>query len=81
MAAMCLFAFGHLLAVTIKLALGTLAGSVAAFYAIGIALALPSASLVSHSIALLDAARDSGRRALALFLASGRSFEEFSGLE
>jgi hypothetical protein len=145
-AAMCLFtgatigtmAFGHLLAVTVKLALGTLAGSAAAFYAIGIALALPAGWLVAHSLALLDPARDPGRTTLALnawlaltllglgihnlplaapallnigyclhrrswvgwavvaaavvvslglfagslvFLASGRSFEEFSGLE
>ncbi|HET7293616.1 MAG TPA: hypothetical protein VFM88_14425 [Vicinamibacteria bacterium] len=74
MAAMCLFtgatiatmAFGHLLAVTVKLALGILVGSAAAVYAIGIALALPSAGLARHSFALLDAGRDPGRRTLAL---------------
>ena len=37
-----IMAFGHLLAVTTKLALGTLEGSTPAFYAIGIALAVPS---------------------------------------
>lgn len=35
-------AFGHLLAVTVKLVLGTLEGSVTLFYLIGIALAVPS---------------------------------------
>ena len=35
-------AFGHLLAVTTKLALGTLEGAVLVFYAIGVALAVPS---------------------------------------
>jgi hypothetical protein len=131
-------AFGHLLAVTVKLALGTLAGSAALFYGIGVALALPSAWLASHSLALFDPARAVGRTTPALnawlaltllalglhnlplaapallnvgyhwhrrswvgwalvaaaavvnlglfvgalvFLASGRSFEEFSGLE
>ena len=61
-------AFGHLLAVTTKLWLGTLAGSVAAFYAIGIALAAPSWSLIAHSRHLLaDGLYDAqDRRALML---------------
>jgi LPXTG-motif cell wall-anchored protein len=42
-------AFGHLLAVTTKLALGTLGGSTPAFYAIGIALAAPSWWLIHHA--------------------------------
>ncbi len=42
-------AFGHVLVVTIKLALGTLEGSTVAFYAIGVALALPSWWLIVHA--------------------------------
>lgn len=42
-------AFGHLLAITTKLALGTLEGSVAVFYFIGIALAVPSWWLIHHT--------------------------------
>jgi hypothetical protein len=61
LAAMCLFfgvmvgtmAFGHLLAVTTKLALGSLQGSILTFYAIGTALALPSWWLVYHTRAVL----------------------------
>jgi hypothetical protein len=45
-------AFGHLLAVSVKLALGTLEGSTAKFYAIGIALAVPSWWLVAHAARL-----------------------------
>jgi hypothetical protein len=41
-------AFGHLLAVTTKLALGTLAGSMARLYLIGIVLAIPSAWLLAR---------------------------------
>jgi hypothetical protein len=43
-------AFGHLLAVTVKLVVGTLEGSVATFYVIGVALAAPSWWLVARSI-------------------------------
>jgi hypothetical protein len=43
-------AFGHLLAVTTKLALGTLQGSSPAFYAIGIVLAVPSFWLVRRTL-------------------------------
>ena len=53
-------AFGHLLAVTTKLAIGTLEGSRLAFYAIGIALAVPSSWLALHARALL--ARDADER-------------------
>lgn len=43
-------AFGHLLAVTTKLALGTLKGSLPFFYAIGIVLAVPSWSLIYYTL-------------------------------
>jgi len=59
-------AFGHLLAVSTKLVVGTLAGSVAALYAIGIALAVPSWWLLART--LRHAARDPGRTGLALQL-------------
>ena len=42
-------ASGHLLAVTTKLVLGTLEGSVGAFYTIGVALAVPSWWLIYHT--------------------------------
>lgn len=45
-------AFGHLLAVTTKLVLGTLHGSLLVFYVIGIALAVPSWWLVLHTMRL-----------------------------
>ena len=60
-------AFGHLLAVTTKLALGTLrGGSLAAFYAIGIALAVPAWLLIRHAVRLFGSGGDSGRKTLAL---------------
>jgi hypothetical protein len=43
-------AFGHLLAVTIKLIAGTLVGPVAVFYGIGIALAVPAWWLLLHAL-------------------------------
>lgn len=46
-------AFGHLLAVTVKLFMETLEGSTALFYLIGIALAIPSWWLISYSILML----------------------------
>lgn len=58
-------AFGHLLAVTTKLALGTLAGSVPTFYAIGVALAAPSWSVMAHT-ARLARGDDAGRRTVRL---------------
>ena len=61
-------AFGHLLAVTTKLALGTLEGAVAVFYLIGVALAVPSWWLTWHSSGLLAADDDRGRATLGLNL-------------
>src|SRR5262245_33484232 len=58
-------AFGHLLAVTTKLALGTLEGSTPAFYAIGVALAVPSWWLIFHTSRML-ASDDADRRAMLL---------------
>jgi hypothetical protein len=59
-------AFGHLLAVTIKLALGTLEGSVATFYAIGAVLAVPSWWLIYHTRQILAPDDGRGRRTLVL---------------
>lgn len=59
-------AFGHLLAVTTKLLVGTLEGSVAAFYALGVALAVPSWWLVVHALRMPAAAVDPGRATLGL---------------
>lgn len=58
-------AFGHLLAVSTKLAMGTLEGSVPLLYAIGIALAVPSWWLVGHTRTVL-ASDDHGSRTVAL---------------
>lgn len=46
-------AFGHLLAVTIKLVMGTLKGPAPGFYLIGIVLAVPSWLLIYHTRRLL----------------------------
>ncbi len=60
-------AFGHLLAVTTKLALGTLRdGSLLALYGIGIALAAPSWWLVSHTLRASSCSPQSRRTAAAL---------------
>jgi hypothetical protein len=59
-------AFGHLLAVSVKLALGTLEGSIAKFYLIGVALAAPSWWLVAHTPRLLTADAPSKRMLLRL---------------
>lgn len=58
-------ALGHLLAVTVKLGLDTLEGSVLRFYAIGSALAVPSWLLIRHTRFIL-ASDDHGRATLAL---------------
>ena len=58
-------AFGHLLAVTTKLALGTLTGSVPLFYLIGIVLAVPSWWLIHHTRRVI-ASDDHGRRTMTL---------------
>ncbi len=46
-------AFGHLLAVTVKLLRGTLEGSAGLFYLIGVLLAIPSWWLISYAILML----------------------------
>ena len=58
-------AFGHLLAVTTKLALGTLTGSLPVFYLIGGVLAVPSWSLILHTRHILAGDR-ADQRALVL---------------
>ena len=58
-------AFGHLLAVSTKLALGTLVGSIPAFYAIGVGLAVPSWWLILHTRKVL-ASDNHGRATLVL---------------
>lgn len=60
-----IMAFGHLLAVTTKLAMGTLEGSVAVFYLIGVALAIPSWWLIGHTRTLL-ASDEQGRAMIVL---------------
>ena len=45
-------AFGHLLAISVKLISHTLVGSTAAFYAIGLLLAVPAGVLVRHALRL-----------------------------
>lgn len=59
-------AFGHLVAVTTKLALGTLEGPVSVFYLIGTALAVPSWWLIYHTRRVLAPADDHGRGTLRL---------------
>jgi hypothetical protein len=57
---------GHLLAVTTKLAMGTLRGHVAVLYAIGVALAVPSWWLAYHTRRVLAPDDSHGRATLAL---------------
>ncbi len=59
-------AFGHLSAVTTKLALGTLEGSILVFYLIGILLAVPSLWLIHHARGELASDDDHGRTTLVL---------------
>lgn len=59
-------AFGHLLAVTTKLALGTLEGSILMFYVIGAALAVPSWWLIHHTRRVLTSDDEHGRATLIL---------------
>jgi hypothetical protein len=59
-------AFGHLLAVTTKLALGRLEGSLPVFYLIGIALAVPSCWLIYHARQALASDDDRERTTLVL---------------
>ncbi len=59
-------AFGHLLAVTTKLAWGTLAGSIPLLYLIGAALAVPSWLLIHHTRRGLASDHEHGRATLVL---------------
>lgn len=59
-------AFGHLLAVTTKLATGTLEGGLLVFYAIGLALAVPSCWLILHTRRVLASDEAHGRATLVL---------------
>jgi hypothetical protein len=59
-------AFGHLLAVTTKLALGALEDSLPKFYAIGIVLAVPSFWIIYHTRRLLTPDDEHGRATLVL---------------
>jgi hypothetical protein len=59
-------AAGHLLAVTVKLAMGTLDGGVLRFYLIGAALAVPSWSLLAHVSRLAIRGAATNRTTVAL---------------
>ena len=59
-------AFGHLLAVTTKLALGRLEGSILVFYVIGTILAVPAWWLIHHTRGVLALQDDHGRTTLIL---------------
>jgi hypothetical protein len=59
-------ALGHLLAVTTKLATGTLEGSLLVLYAIGAALAVPSWWLVQHTREVLATDASHGRATVVL---------------
>jgi len=59
-------AFGHLLAVTTKLAWGTLEGSLLRFYIIGILLAVPSWWLIFHALKLFSTPSGPARKTLLL---------------
>ena len=59
-------AFGHLLAVTTKLARGTLEDPLPVFYLIGTALAVPSWWLLYHVRAIADSSADHARTTLRL---------------
>jgi hypothetical protein len=59
-------ALGHLSAVTVKLASGTLEGSVPVLYAIGLAVAVPSWWLIHHTRRVLASSDDHGRATLGL---------------
>jgi hypothetical protein len=58
--------FGHLLAVTTKLILGSLQGSTLKFYVIGFVLLVPSLAVVLHTRRILAPQVDHGSRTLML---------------
>lgn len=58
--------FGHILAVTTKLTIGSLHGSPLKFYAIGIALIVPSLLVVLHTRRILTPHVDHGFRTIVL---------------
>lgn len=59
-------AFGHLLAVTTKLVLGRLEGSIPMFYLIGVVLAVPSWWQIFHTRSILAPGDGHGQRTIAL---------------
>ena len=59
-------AFGHFLAVTTKLTMGTLRGSPFILYSLGAAIAIPSVWLVRHTLRTFAATEDQGRKSAAL---------------
>ena len=61
-----IMACGHLLAITTKLLVGSLVGSTAAFYAIGVALAVPSWWLVHYTWRMFTSTDVPGRMTLIL---------------
>jgi hypothetical protein len=61
-----IMSFGHLLAVTTKLSLGSLQGSALKFYLIGIALIVPSLCVVLHTRRILAPDVDHGSKTLML---------------
>ena len=63
-------ALGHLLAVTTKLAMGTLEGPVVLFYIIGIVLAIPSWWLILHTRRVLENEKNRKTLILNLWLAA-----------
>ncbi len=62
-------AFGHLLAVSTKLALGTLEGSVLVFYVVGIVLAIPSWWIIYHARKILASGNERKTLILNIWLA------------
>ncbi len=59
-------AFGHQLAVTTKLLLGSLEGSIVVFYLIGIALSMPSWWMILHTFKVFVSGNVPGRKMLVL---------------
>src|SRR5688572_25807377 len=59
-------AFGHVLAVTSKMAIGSLQGSPLKLYAIGVALIVPASLLVVHTRKIIVSPEGHGRRTVLL---------------